>query len=113
MEECMQNNTFPPFIMMCLMGSKEGCLECLLHCKTDEEKHALLETRHSFQRFSAIFFPFIGQRVMQIQVPIKQDYIGVVKLLIDMEQELMREIYLVRLLSFMQPVHYVKWEVLR
>ena len=78
---CLKNKLFPNFNLYVMQGNLEACYYILNSCQTKEEKISLLETRYGIQRFSALFFAFLGQRILTPTGP--TDYIGVIKLLIE------------------------------
>ena len=71
---CLKHNLFPIFNLNVMAGNAGACWFILNSCRTQEEKQQLLETRYGIQRFSALFFAFLGQRICTPKEP--PDYIG-------------------------------------
>ena len=71
---CLKHNLFPNFNLYVMSGNVERCYYILNSCRTKEEKQQLLETRYGIQRFSALFFAFLGQRICEPKE--EADYIG-------------------------------------
>jgi hypothetical protein len=78
--EFAMSSNCPSFIKCCLIGNASVVRKELESCSSLEAKTALLETRYSILRFSAIYFTIVGMRQL---VGGGGDHPGVLKLLLE------------------------------